>query len=812
MEEDNSYQQTMMAALGMGQPGGLPMPRFITEDQVLAEARPMAQRIFKNWEILKVITERREETIQKRWVKKSRPKRRALLLEAWPNMPQSHRPDIAAWKREGKQSNWTRDRDATPFMWPHINLEDLSKTEPLLLMLNSRARYAPDYFATADLAPTRFGFVSQMITSAFLNGYVMMFRGRKTPETYGQLYSWDDHEDASEWLSSERGNHPGEGLWILEIQDRLYDFLVNCCRQILHDIPAKSLADSSLPVLPEPPLVTAKTSSEGIESLAIASFEAPYKVPADLDLDRLEAVVEAKLADAEDHIWSLREDPGYFAKALNEGKEHRLESLPDKRGQPHPVFSRSKTDLLWERIVAETINNALDEADLWNAIYEKVVDLRQLARKHANSFTPDDDLPSDLAMAFYKLYIHLDRYQEAILSESNLLKGFCASPPMRSHYVREVPFPDEYDKMTAVSRNIPQTDAEGALIWIFATLSDQRQRFLMGRKALLTEIELLFRQDSSAKRLVSGWISDKIATFAVICEAFHQIELYQPWAAGFQYNIASRMDTLNKDFFQVSTKYTGMRHREVKNMWPKVASRGNPTDGRFNYPVDKSRTRENVEAMRQAEANLDGFWALLLGSLRKAGAMSPRMEGIFKRDLQRTGPWVEPTKLPKKEDIVAVSKDILSFRLDDREKVKVDAPVEKIKKKTRGQANPALAPSTPSETKNVLGTESKSPSFKVDKRALKVFHTLFFKPSASTQAGEVPWVDFLHAMISTGFSVEKLYGSVWHFQPSNLDVERSIQFHEPHPSSKIPFTMARRYGRRLNRTYGWEGSMFALAA
>jgi hypothetical protein len=66
-------------------------------------------------------------------------------------------------------------------------------------------------------------------------------------------------------------------------------------------------------------------------------------------------------------------------------------------------------------------------------------------------------------------------------------------------------------------------------------------------------------------------------------------------------------------------------------------------------------------------------------------------------------------------------------------------------------------------------------------------------------------------MTSTGFHAEKLYGSVWHFQPSRLDVERSIQFHEPHGfAAKIPFTHARRIGRRLARAYGWFGGMFAL--
>ncbi|KAK5716184.1 hypothetical protein LTR15_010010 [Elasticomyces elasticus] len=59
---------------------------------------------------------------------------------------------------------------------------------------------------------------------------------------------------------------------------------------------------------------------------------------------------------------------------------------------------------------------------------------------------------------------------------------------------------------------------------------------------------------------------------------------------------------------------------------------------------------------------------------------------------------------------------------------------------------------------------------------------------------------------------EKLYGSVWQFQPIDLDVESSIQFHEPHPAPKLAYIIARRFGRRLERTYGWNGGMFELKA
>ena len=72
-------------------------------------------------------------------------------------------------------------------------------------------------------------------------------------------------------------------------------------------------------------------------------------------------------------------------------------------------------------------------------------------------------------------------------------------------------------------------------------------------------------------------------------------------------------------------------------------------------------------------------------------------------------------------------------------------------------------------------------------------------------------MDFVYAMTSTGiFSAEKLYGSAWQFQRLDGEGQSSIMFHEPHPLAKIPFTIARRMGRRLGRAFGWDGATFVL--
>lgn len=73
-----------------------------------------------------------------------------------------------------------------------------------------------------------------------------------------------------------------------------------------------------------------------------------------------------------------------------------------------------------------------------------------------------------------------------------------------------------------------------------------------------------------------------------------------------------------------------------------------------------------------------------------------------------------------------------------------------------------------------LDAVDERPVVAVDNRVLKVMKIISYSPSSNASPGEVAWHDFLHAMASTGFKLEKLYGSVWQFTPTNLDAERSI--------------------------------------
>jgi len=99
-------------------------------------------------------------------------------------------------------------------------------------------------------------------------------------------------------------------------------------------------------------------------------------------------------------------------------------------------------------------------------------------------------------------------------------------------------------------------------------------------------------------------------------------------------------------------------------------------------------------------------------------------------------------------------------------------------------------------------------TIKVSKRAYDMFSTIFHTENQDLP-GEVPWIEFLYGMSSAGFSIQKQYGSAWLFIPAD-PTQRSITFHEPHPSTKIPIPITRSHARRLSFAYGWTAKPFGL--
>ncbi|KAK4140966.1 uncharacterized protein C8A04DRAFT_31512 [Dichotomopilus funicola] len=558
--------------------------------------------------------------------------------------------------------------------------------------------------------------------------------------------------------------------------------------------------------------------------------EAPYRRPGSLDFGRIESLLAARASACEDDIWALREDPGYFSDQMLIYREHRQELIPDTRGQPHPVF-KGQMSVFWERVIGNTLLSSHVQLEVFSELRRQAEELRKLQAKYEGKLSPLKDLPEDYLLGILRFRHFINQLAKEWLND--LKTSVVASPPLRSWFVRQ---PAQDIKMILIQGKPGHKKAkvEGELLWLLQTLWEDGQNLLLARLPdIVDELERLISTEPRARELVSGYIAGRIGDLSILCECLRQVNIYQPWANGYESALMDREKSINKDLEAWKDTWIGVLRMFKSRPVCDSFTLAEPRDKRFFYPVEKRRTKETVDALRQAEANLDAFWGKIDIFLNaKAGDISrSALRKLLSRGrtLQRAPGWVAPavpdkTKTSKSAPVSIDNDSIyrplstLYFELENppRSTSAPAASQSKTKGKTRGTASQNPPPSVEARlntlTLNPDNLLDAQPTFAVDARALKVFRALFFSPAVTSTPGEVSWTDFLHAITTgVGFRAEKLYGSVWHFQPpSTLDVERTIQFHEPHPVGKIPFRTARRMGRRLVRSYGWWVGRFVL--
>ncbi|KAK5459822.1 hypothetical protein LTS15_003951 [Exophiala xenobiotica] len=765
-------------------------PSFPSPAEIRNKSRAYSKEIFNSWTNLRNVLARREEVIRKRWMNKKKEQRKKILLAAWPGMPERHRPDFYELQKTGSRA---ASKNIEAFKYPYVNQEDLLQGRALLLFLNSRGRNPPHSFAHADLDATHVGQTSKMIIPVFLNEYTMYIAGESDPDSYGRLVSWDDDDDAFMLMHNCLQFQPGTGLLVLEIQSKIYSFLLECCYQMFHDVPRDELVSLQLPKQPEPPPIVASGTSYA--QLSSVAAEAPYRLPAKLDTHRLVLLVEAKRAAAEDHVWDLREDPGYFASVAVDQAQHRMESLldSDKRytGRCLHVLSRL------------------------GSAYKYAVSLDD-AFTSAGALDHDQPLPEKLQTALVELCFAAEMTSNGLIGE--LKSSVPASPPMRERFVREPQQPGT----AVIQAKTKQGVGKDPLLQLFTMLWDADQVFLTQLPNLVDELQRCVDHDPSQKGRMSSCVAGYFSDLALIAQLVRQVKTFFPWAAGLELEMSpeSRSPGYAKAMEDAATVYRFLR----EDITPNLARNVVPLSRHLQYPITKAHNVANVNACRQAEDQLDRLWKIIDAHFRKH--TDKTLHEIFlshnvkAREIRRTPEWTPPPKVSqpankeKENEAFSDSFSRLNIEPDKPGKFKGPEVSRASKFKTRGPSHP---PDSSDATQPVPDDPTPPfPVFTLPRRAYKVFASLFPTPSNPSQGGEISWTDFLHAMTSIGFAAEKLYGSVWQFTPPDgLDWEntntRGIHIHEPHPVPKMGLGAARRVGRRLGRRYGLSAERFALA-
>ncbi|KAF4341278.1 hypothetical protein FBEOM_4751 [Fusarium beomiforme] len=644
-----------------------------------------------------------------------------------------------------------------PILWPYINQEFLGKPTPLLLLLNSRGRHPPPVFLNMDsqVVP-RAEMTNTLVHGPFpTENMLLVLRGIYSGDDYGTLRKCPEAKP---------------GVW-LHMKNKDFDLFTS-------ELYGKKWS------LKQPFTSSGMVTLEVQERLMDFLVKCCHLILHEIEPDNLfsdmypaypepELPFNAQGQGLQTFLLEITfEAPYRVSTRFNFANLEKLFAAKAAAAEDHVWAMREDPNYLGEQIsdvhdlveligdrkghrskggaaIGEVLTNAYTMVEIFTEAHQITKRLRNLQEKYASVVSPTEPLPVEY------------NDQIAIFFLSSLL----------------------------VEPERPMTNNEYFLLeWLLGSLCHKRGNSGRGNvvpdiyimNLAINDLELQTERDKTIRDLLSTPAHAMLGDTAIVIQALHALERFEPWNIGFGIAPDDESMEWSHDYIQARIDVWS----EIKQAFqieptPNLVPFFKPDLRKFTCPAHRRRNKENIEMMRRAESNLDAFWARADEYLyeRTEDMDDSILMGLLKRPraLQRTPEWVEPAK---------------------------------GKKQTRG----TLIKLTETEEEGEVNArpEDPKPIFKVERRALKTFRTLFYDPDVTSTPGEVPWNDLLHALTSVGLTAEKLYGSVWQFSLCTLDASASIHFHEPHPHNKVPFVIARRHGRRLHRTYGWTGEQFVL--
>jgi hypothetical protein len=597
-----------------------------------------------------------ESTIHKRWLKMKKEQRRAIIIGAWGNdMAPCHRPD---WHAIHGESDDPRFGNWAALTFPYINQEDIVKPRSLLLLLSSRDKHHPAKFAAADLEAMHLGVSMKYIGAGDLPEYVMIFTNHKQTARYGDLVRIDASPAEGEQPHVNRGIPVSEGLLILKAQSMILNFLWCCVRNILHEMSTDDFINST--AMPEVTLSAA--TDTGFASLAVMAAEAPYRLPENLDWDRVVSLLAAKSSQASDHLRFFREDPGYFYDYAYERHEHRVERLLSEDGLANKDLEHRNEVVYWTRVLWDAIYVDYMQFETFAELHRQAEVLRQMSVSNAAFIQPDRDLPEAFMHALLRSRYFL--IESALILSSRLYVQ--ASPPWRDHFYCAVVETRAVSESTLVnSRKPSQLDStqERLYTYLWRLIGNKNRHSanheavdasslhmkLVGLTTVMDVLQHYIESKPRAKSMITPLVEYRISEIAIISEYLHQLKIYQPWARTFDsFFTKDRDETFQLEYREHIDMAGNCLTKACTRFGQAFGRLGAPINGRFSCPVEKRMTKENVAALRRAESHLDAFWEAfdkpVMAAFRPLEKTAIRRFLLQPRELQRTSAWVEPPK------------------------------------------------------------------------------------------------------------------------------------------------------------------------
>lgn len=442
----------------------------------------------------------------------------------------------------------------------------------------------------------------------------------------------------------------------------------------------------------------------------------------------------------------------------------------------------------------------------WDDLYQAVDRLISLRSQYASEIQPSVRLPMEYDVALCHFSFSVDQLVESTLY---LYKtALTSSPSLREHYA-SCTHTRKGDAIKVIIKS--DSRKKDKFRWHLEQLFMQDQVSLYGFEVLSDDVErmLIDPGNRADRERVSPYVASLLSDLSLLGEIRRQLGLLWPG------------ERMREPITYADQQEAFLQRMELNGRLKKAFDGGILLSAvwtplkKSTRPSNKPLNANSTKILQEAEENLDCFWNAVDGYILEHGGTSlhTKLSNIISfREIRRTPDWTDVGSefkvSDKASDVLLIKTMLLELEARTEKTVSQETqqlPAQKIK--TRGaasQSNTALELAQ-EDTPEQLAPQ---PLIKVSKQGFQVFSTLFHNPDDGQSPGEISWVKFQSAMASVGFSIRKLNGSACVFEPLSDEFHRSIIFHEPHPNSNIPFQVARRYGRRLERAYGWTLASF----
>ncbi|KAL8864826.1 MAG: hypothetical protein Q9174_007205, partial [Haloplaca sp. 1 TL-2023] len=369
------------------------------------QAKNTAQRLCKEMgehlQAAKSAVDSHGEAIQKRWLKKGKFKRGALLRDLRPQMLENEDKmlDIVIQlKRDGNRDNPKEERYREPLLLPYINIETLSKDgTKILRLLKNRTSHWPGDFVPFDYMQILTGWCAGAFKEQTSLGVIRMYgtqygNWHQGNESGGMQRAWSRCGRLNaDYLEVETGDdYPVSwALLILEAQLDLAKFLHDFVLKTTSDLPApdpKSVQDSSASLgqsTLKQPMDLGYTGRE----LGLSYYNEPFAPPPTFNISTIKSLLELtteKRSEAQDHLWLLQTDPSYFHSIATYWSENNRTKLPGAPWTEHEALN-----CLADRIVRYSFTQALD----WSIITDELQYILAQYEIHHKDIGPGRPLP-----------------------------------------------------------------------------------------------------------------------------------------------------------------------------------------------------------------------------------------------------------------------------------------------------------------------------------------------------------------------------------------------------------------------------------